>query len=132
MLHARDGYRLFYWTEAAGLVNLEDLLVNTYDLDLGGKHLGMVKGVSDDGQTIVGNRDVGAGWIVRLGGGGGGEGQSEGVGEGEGQGEDNGGDGVGTGSGRGAAPAGALCGMGLVGLLALVPGLAFWKVRRRT
>jgi probable HAF family extracellular repeat protein len=43
------------WTEEDGLRFLEDVLADDYGLDLTGWTLTQVRGISDDGQTLVGN-----------------------------------------------------------------------------
>jgi hypothetical protein len=49
-----SGRFLFIWTEATGMQSLQDLLVNTYGLNLAGWSLLDPVAVSDDGHTIVG------------------------------------------------------------------------------
>ena len=64
------GTDAFIWTATDGMVHLQDLLVNTYGLNLGGWRLSEATGVSADGMTIVGTGDNPVGqseaWIVRL------------------------------------------------------------------
>ena len=47
--------KAFIWTEADGMRDLQDVLVNDYGLDLANWELTEAVAISDDGMTIVGN-----------------------------------------------------------------------------
>jgi probable HAF family extracellular repeat protein len=49
-----SGDEAFLWTETNGIVNLRDMLMNEYALDLTGWTLKNATGISDDGLIIVG------------------------------------------------------------------------------
>jgi len=55
----------FIWDSEHGTRILQEVLVNSYNLDLTGWQLTEATGISSDGQTIVGNGSQGA-WMARL------------------------------------------------------------------
>jgi probable HAF family extracellular repeat protein len=52
--HSDSGWRAFTWDSDNGMRTLEEVLVNTYGLDLNGWSLESALDISDDGSTIVG------------------------------------------------------------------------------
>jgi uncharacterized membrane protein len=54
--HGTNGYQTFVWDESEGIRNLQDVLATEYGLsaELAGWKLTEARGLSDDGQTIVG------------------------------------------------------------------------------
>lgn len=66
------GWEAFIWNEITGIQNLKDVLITDFGLDteLEGWHLFGVKGISEDGLTLVGNGTNPYGdseaWIARL------------------------------------------------------------------
>ena len=66
----KHGQRAFIWDEQHGMRDLQDVLINSYALDLDSWTLKMAWAISDDGFTIVGkginphgNEEA---WIARM------------------------------------------------------------------